>query len=66
MIRPGDQIEVLVRPDHGVRIADVFPSVKAERAADLVAALDSGTVDVVEELYDHAVVAAGRLITPAH
>jgi MOSC domain-containing protein YiiM len=66
MIRPGDQVEVLVRPDHGVRIADVFPSVRAERAADLVAAHDSGSVDVVEELYDHAVAAAARMSTPAN
>jgi MOSC domain-containing protein YiiM len=60
-IRPGDPLEIIVRPAHGVRIADVFPSVKAERAADLVAAHDSGAVDVVEELYDQAVIAAARL-----
>jgi MOSC domain-containing protein YiiM len=60
-IHPGDPLEIIVRPDHGVRIADVFPSVKSERAADLVAAHDSGAVDVVEELYDHAVIAAARL-----
>ena len=60
-IRPGDPIVVLARPDHGVRIADVFPSVRAESAAALVAAHDAGAVDLVDELYDAAVVAAARV-----
>jgi MOSC domain-containing protein YiiM len=60
-IRPGDRIEVISRPDHGVTIADVFPSVRPERAADLVAAHDAGAVDVVDELYDGAVLAASRV-----
>lgn len=61
LIRAGDEIRVVVRPEHGVRIADVFPAVDPERAAALVAAHDSGAVDVVDELYDGAVAAAGRL-----
>jgi MOSC domain-containing protein YiiM len=60
-VSAGDPIDVLSRPDHGVTIADVFPSVRAESAAALVAAHDSGSVDVVDELYDGALVAAARL-----
>ena len=59
-IQAGDRIEVLARPEHGVTIADVFPSVREESAPALIAAHDSGQVDVVDELYDDAVVAAGR------
>ncbi len=59
-IHAGDRIEVLARPEHGVTIADVFPSVREECAAALIAAHDSGQVDVVDELYDDAVVAADR------
>lgn len=60
-VRPGDPIEVLARPEHGVTIADVFPSVRPESAAALVAAHDSGAVDLVDELYDDAVVAVARM-----
>jgi MOSC domain-containing protein YiiM len=59
-IHAGDRIEVLARPEHGVTIADVFPSVREEFAAALIAAHDSGQVDVVDELYDDAVIAADR------
>jgi MOSC domain-containing protein YiiM len=60
-VTPGDQIEVLTSPGHGARIADVFPSVRPERAEALVAAHDSGAIDLVDELYDGAVVALARL-----
>jgi MOSC domain-containing protein YiiM len=60
-VTPGDQIEVLASPEHGARIADVFPSVRPERAEALVAAHDSGAIDLVDELYDGAVVALARL-----
>jgi MOSC domain-containing protein YiiM len=60
-VRAGDPIEVVSRPEHGVRIADVFPAVRPARAPALVAAHESGAVDVVDELYDDAVRAAGRL-----
>jgi MOSC domain-containing protein YiiM len=61
LIRPGDPIEVIHRPDHGVRIADVFPTVRPERAEALIAAHDDAAVDVVDELYDEAQRAMGRL-----
>jgi MOSC domain-containing protein YiiM len=60
-VRPGDPIAVVSRPAHGVRIADVFPTVAAERAEALIAAHDAGAVDVVDELYDEAVRAHDRL-----
>jgi MOSC domain-containing protein YiiM len=59
-VEPGDVIEVAWRPDHGVRISDVFPVVKPERAQDLIDAHDAGAVVVVDELYDNAVVARSR------
>ena len=59
-VRAGDHVEIVHRPEHGVRIADVFPSVKPERAADLVAAHDAGQVEIVGELYDGAVAAMAR------
>jgi MOSC domain-containing protein YiiM len=61
MVRAGDPVEVVQRPDHGVRIADVFPTVRPESAPALMAAHDSGAVQVVEELYDIAARAAGRV-----
>jgi MOSC domain-containing protein YiiM len=61
-VRPGDPVAVVSRPDHGVRIADVFPTVVAQRAAALIEAHESGSVDVVDELYDEAVRARGRLV----
>lgn len=64
-VRAGDPVEVVSRPEHGVRIADVFPTVVAERAADLIGAHDSGAVDVVDELYDEAVRAHTRLVATA-
>jgi MOSC domain-containing protein YiiM len=59
-VRAGDPIEVVLRPDHGVRIGDVFPTVRSERAQALISAHDSGAVDVVDELYDEAVRALRR------
>jgi MOSC domain-containing protein YiiM len=59
-IQPGDMIEVARRPDHGVRISDVFPVVRPERAQLLIDAHDAGAVVVVDELYDDAVVARSR------
>ncbi len=59
-VQAGDPIEVVHRPDHGVRIGDVFPAVRPERARALVSAHDSGAVDVVGELYEDAVRVLGR------
>jgi MOSC domain-containing protein YiiM len=59
-VQAGDPVEVIRRPDHGVRIGDVFPAVRSERAQALVSAHDSGAVDVVGELYDEAVRVLGR------
>ncbi len=59
-VRAGDPIEVVRRPRHGVRIGDVFPSVRRESASALVSAHDSGEVDVVGELYDEAVRVLGQ------
>jgi MOSC domain-containing protein YiiM len=59
-VRAGDPIEVVSRPEHGVRIADVFPAIRPERAQDLLDAYDGGAMSVVEGLYDKAVIAAGR------
>lgn len=61
-VQPGDVIEVVWRPDHGVRIADVFPVVRPERADDLIRAHDSGSLVVVDALYDDALVARSRTI----
>jgi MOSC domain-containing protein YiiM len=60
-VQPGDPIVLASRPGHGVRIADVFPAVAPECAEALVGAHDSGAVDVVDELYDDAVRALGRV-----
>jgi MOSC domain-containing protein YiiM len=60
-IRAGDPIEVVSRPDHGVRIRDVFPVIRPERAQDLLDAYDEEVMPVVEDLYDKAVVAASRM-----
>jgi MOSC domain-containing protein YiiM len=60
-IRAGDPIEVVSRPDHGVRIADVFPTIRPERAQDLLQGYDAGAMTMVEVLYDKAVIAAGRV-----
>jgi MOSC domain-containing protein YiiM len=59
-IRSGDPIEVMSRPDHGVRIADVFPVIRPDRAQNLVDAYDEEIMPVVEDLYDRAVIVAGR------
>jgi MOSC domain-containing protein YiiM len=60
-IRAGDPIEVVSRPQHGVRIADIFPTIRPERAQDLLDAYDDGAMSVVEGLYDQAVIVAGRV-----
>jgi MOSC domain-containing protein YiiM len=62
-VRSGVPVQVVHRPEHGVRICDVFPSMSVEAAPLLVQAHDSGAIDLVDELYDDAVVAAGRVGT---
>ena len=59
-VQPGDLVEVAWRPDHGVRISDVFPHLTPEQAGALVDAHDSGAVVIVDELYDKAVLARSR------
>ena len=59
-VQAGDPVTVVCRPDHGVRIADVFPGLRPDPAVELLAAYDSGVIAVVDELYDRAAVAAAR------
>ena len=58
-VRAGDPIEVRrTGRTTASRIADVFPTVRPEQAPALIAAHDSGAVQVVAELYDAAARAA--------
>jgi MOSC domain-containing protein YiiM len=61
-VQAGARIDLLSRPEHGVCIGEVFPSVRPERAQELVDAHDSGAVALVDELYDDAVTARTRFV----
>ena len=59
-VAAGDPVEVVHRPDHGVRIRDVFPRAEPATMQRLLDAADAGLFDLAAKMRLHAEKTAAR------